>query len=98
MEGEGGGHIWQARPVPRCGAKKSHHATDLASVRGLWGEWGHEGEMETDRQTEKGQDRVREERGRQKGTGRERDLRWLGPFKPYLTHLVATADKLLLGL
>lgn len=59
--------------MPRCGAKKLHHATDLASVS-LLGEWGHEGEMETVRQTKKGQDRVREERGRQRGKGREREI------------------------
>lgn len=51
------------------------------------GERGHE---ERWRQTEKGQDRAREKRGRERGTGRERSE------MAYLAHLVATAGKLLL--
>lgn len=93
MEGDGvnwrgWGFIWQACPMPRCSAKKLHHIPVLASrdMRERWRQTGRQ----------KGQDQVREERTRQKGTGRERSEMAGAPFKPHLAHLVATAGKLLL--
>lgn len=63
--------------MPKCGAKKLHHTTDLASIKSLSVEWGHEGETKTGRErtSEGGKRKTRRDRKR------ERSEMAGGPFK-----------------